>query len=108
MDASFRAEPVAPPERLYHGTVERFLTSIRHQGLRKKQRTHVHLAATESVARQVAGRRGDAIVLKIEAGRMAAEGFEFFLSENGVWLVDHVPRAFILFPRGAIRRPRPS
>ena len=99
-------EATAPPELLYHGTVERFLTSIRHQGLRKKKRAHVHLSASEAVARQVGGRRGEAIILKVEAARMASEGFEFFLSENGVWLVDHVPRAFILFPRGAIRRPR--
>ncbi|MEM9175291.1 MAG: RNA 2'-phosphotransferase [Myxococcota bacterium] len=100
-------EAVTPPDLLFHGTVERFLTSIRHQGLRKKQRTHVHLSATESIARQVGGRRGEAVVLKVESGRMAAEGFAFYRSENGVWLVDRVPRAFLLFPRGAIRRRRP-
>lgn len=98
--------PVDPPEILYHGTVERFLTSIRTQGLRKRKRRHVHLSQTEAGARQVGSRRGDAVVLKVEAARMAAARFDFFLSENGVWLVDHVPRAFILFPRGAVRKPR--
>ena len=98
--------PVDPPEILYHGTVERFLTSIRTQGLRAKRRSHVHLASSEALARRVGGRRDEAIVLKVEAARMAAAGFEFFRTERGVWLVDHVPRAFLLFPRGAVRKPR--
>ncbi len=104
-DAPGRA-PLSPPEILYHGTFERFLTSIRHQGLRKKTRSHVQLAATEAGARKTGGRREEVVVLNVEAGRMAAEGFAFFQTESGVWLVDHVPRAFLLFPRGAIRRPR--
>ena len=33
-------EPVHPPELLFHGTVERFLDSIRTQGLRRGNRTH--------------------------------------------------------------------
>lgn len=37
--------PVAPPEVLYHGTAERFLTSIKQQGLIKGKRHHVHLSA---------------------------------------------------------------
>jgi putative RNA 2'-phosphotransferase len=106
-DAQHALVPIDPPEVLYHGTVERFLTSIRTQGLRPKRRSHVHLAASEALARRVGGRRDEAIVLKVEAARMAAAGFEFFRTESGVWLVDHVPRAFLLFPRGAVRRPRP-
>lgn len=34
-------------------------------------------------------------LLKINAARMFAEGHRFFCSENGVWLTDRVPPAFI-------------
>ena len=85
----------APPELLYHGTVERFLDAIRVEGLRRGARHHVHLSATRDVATSVGSRRGRPIVVEVEAGAMAREGFEFFRSENGVWLTDHVPARFL-------------
>src|SRR5690606_27740418 len=36
-------------------------------------------------------RRGEPVVLVVEAGRMAADGHEFRVSENGVWLTGRVP-----------------
>jgi RNA:NAD 2'-phosphotransferase (TPT1/KptA family) len=35
------------------------------------------------------------LVLRIDAKAMAADGHPFFLSENGVWLTDSVPTAFL-------------
>ncbi|MFZ4572767.1 MAG: RNA 2'-phosphotransferase, partial [Phycisphaerales bacterium] len=87
-----------PPEILYHGTVERFLDSIRREGLRKKKRHHVHLSADVETASRVGDRRGEAIILSVAAGAMSRAGHEFFLSANGVWLVDAVPPAFLTFP----------
>jgi putative RNA 2'-phosphotransferase len=43
--------PREPPEVLYHGTVSRFLASIRSEGLRRGARTHVHLSRDEETAR---------------------------------------------------------
>lgn len=43
-------EPRVPPATLYHGTVDRFLASIRSQGLRPSNRHHVHLSADEASA----------------------------------------------------------
>jgi putative RNA 2'-phosphotransferase len=40
-------------------------------------------------------RRGAAIVLKVAAGRMHAEGHVFYRSANGVWLTEHVPPDYI-------------
>jgi len=37
-------EPTDPPEFLYHGTIERFLSHIKFQGLLKMNRHHVHLS----------------------------------------------------------------
>src|SRR3954468_573103 len=36
--------PATPPPLLYHGTVDRFLDSIREKGLIKGDRHHVHLS----------------------------------------------------------------
>jgi putative RNA 2'-phosphotransferase len=84
-----------PPERLYHGTVDRFLESIRREGLVKGSRTHVHLSSERETARIVAARRGRPVILTIDARAMHAEGRVFFLSENGVWLTEHVPATFL-------------
>ncbi|MES2486775.1 MAG: hypothetical protein V4581_12620 [Bacteroidota bacterium] len=29
------------------------------------------------------------------AGQMHNDGFEFYLSDNGVWLTDHVPAKYV-------------
>lgn len=90
--------PAEPPAMLYHGTVERFLRSIRHDGLLPRERHHVHLSATRRTAEQVGGRRGSPVVLVVDAARMRADGLRFLRSENGVWLVDRVPAQYLKFP----------
>jgi putative RNA 2'-phosphotransferase len=86
---------VEPPELLYHGTVPRFLDSIRREGLKKGNRHHVHLSPDVGKATKVGQRRGRPVILVIEAGRMFRDGHKFFRSENGVWLTDAVPPAYI-------------
>ena len=87
--------PAAPPAILFHGTVARFLPSIRRRGLVKGARHHVHLSETIEIAARVGGRRGQPVVLRIRAAEMAAAGHVFFLTPNAVWLTEHVPAAFI-------------
>lgn len=89
---------VSPPERLYHGTATRFLESIRRSGLHPAGRRHVHLSADEATATAVGRRHGEPVVLVVRAGAMAAAGHAFFLSDNGVWLTERVPVAFLGFP----------
>ncbi len=91
-------ERVAPPPVLYHGTVARFLDSIRERGLVSGRRHHVHLSADVATARAVGARRGRPVVLTIDAATMVADGHRFFRSANGVWLVDHVPSRFLAGP----------
>lgn len=91
-------EPCAPPKMLYHGTVERFLASIRSEGLRRGARHHVHLSASREAALRVGQRRGRPVVLGVRAEEMAAAGFAFFRTPNDVWLVDHVPPQFLIAP----------
>jgi len=87
-----------PPAMLYHGTATRFLPSIRAEGLLKGNRHHVHLSAERKTAHAVGGRHGVPLVLSIRATAKQEQGFAFFLSENGVWLTEHVPVEFIHFP----------
>ena len=87
-----------PPPVLYHGTVAKFLGVIRAEGLRKGQRHHVHLSATLETAVRVGQRRGRALVLEVAAQAMARDGHRFFVSPNGVWLVEHVPPSYLAFP----------
>ena len=87
--------PETPPEVLYHGTVERFVSSILSDGLDKRARQHVHLSPDIATATRVGSRRGRPIILKIAAAHMHSAGFRFFRSANGVWLTDQVPPQYI-------------
>lgn len=88
-------KPIKPPEILYHGTATRFLESILKEGLKPQARQHVHLSTEIETAVAVAQRYGKPVILRVEAGRMFEQGFTFFLSDNGVWLTESVPTAFI-------------
>lgn len=96
IDLDLKRSP--PPELLYHGTVERFLSSIRESGLISKERTHVHLSPNKGTATRVGQRRGEPIILEIRAQAMHAAGHSFYLSANGVWLTASIPPEFIDFP----------
>ena len=88
-------EPQAPPELLYHGTVERFLESILTKGLKKMGRNHVHLSPDIDTARKVGARRGAPVILIVEAQTMCAAQHVFYCTANGVWLTDHVPPNYL-------------
>ena len=87
--------PETPPAKLYHGTVERSVSSIMAEGLDKRARQHVHLSPDLDTATRVGSRRGQPIILEIAAAEMHAAGFSFFRTENGVWLTDKVPPQYI-------------
>ena len=94
LDLGLRA--AVPPDTLYHGTKLRFLIAILGQGLTRQERHHVHLSADIATAAGVAGRRkGDDVLLRIDAKAMADAGHPFFISENGVWLTEKVPPVFL-------------
>jgi putative RNA 2'-phosphotransferase len=90
--------PATPPDVLFHGTPARFVDAIRREGLKKMQRHHVHLSPTRETAEKVGQRRGQEVVLRIDAARMHADGVTFYRTPNDVWLVDAVPAEYIRFP----------
>ncbi|MCG8346522.1 MAG: RNA 2'-phosphotransferase [Chloroflexales bacterium] len=84
-----------PPAILYHGTGERTVEAILRQGLLKMTRHHVHLARDIATARTVGARHGRPVVFAVDAAAMQAVGWTFYCSDNGVWLVDHVPLEYL-------------
>jgi len=84
-----------PPEILYHGTGNSSVQSILETGIEKKNRQHVHLSSDIETAVKVGKRHGKPYVFKVLAGKMYTDQFEFFLSDNGVWLTDNVPAKYL-------------
>jgi putative RNA 2'-phosphotransferase len=88
-------EPTTPPDALYHGTADRNVQAILKSGLARMSRHHVHLSATTETARRVGMRHGRPVVLAVDAAAMSRDGFVFYRSDNGVWLVDEVPAEYL-------------
>lgn len=98
VDVELGYQPSKPPEFLCHGTPRQFVELIKSSGLKKMKRHHVHMHADPNLANEVGNRRGKSVLLKVRALEMHEQGFEFFVTENNVWLTDHVPAKFINFP----------
>lgn len=88
-------EEKEPPKFLYHGTGEKYVSSILEQGLIPKSRLYVHLSKDIETAKNVGRRHGKEIVYKIEAHEMYQDGYKFYLSVNGVWLAKGVPLQYM-------------
>ena len=87
--------PRDPPGVLYHGTARARLEKITAEGLHRMGRHHVHLSPDAETAHRVGARHGKPVVLEVAAGRMAADGHVFYVSDNGVWLTDAVPPTYL-------------
>ena len=87
--------PSVPPDVLFHGTPVPNVAPIRREGLRRGSRHHVHLSPDAATADRVGSRRGPAAVLRVAAGRMAADGLVLYVTDNGVWLTDAVPPEYL-------------
>ena len=86
---------VVPLEFLYHGTVQKYVDSIMETGLSKQSRNYLHLSKDIDTATNVGSRRGSPVILKIHALDMHKDGHVFYISKNGVYLIDLVPSKYI-------------
>lgn len=93
-------ERAVPPDVLYHGTAVRFTESINEQGLISKSRLYVHLSKDYATAINVGRRHGKPIVYEVDCARMVKDGYEFFISVNGVWLTREVPAQYLSITQG--------
>jgi putative RNA 2'-phosphotransferase len=86
-----------PPEYLYHGTTKENLSQIAEGGLLPMSRQYVHLSIDEATATIVGNRkRGELVIIKIQAAQAYKDGVPFYQEENGIWLADHVPAKYFL------------
>ena len=94
VDITFKA--ATPPDVLYHGTADRFYFSILEKGILPMNRQFVHLSKDEETARKVGKRHGKEVVLKVNCKEMVEDGYPFFISDNGVYLVPNVPPQYLI------------
>lgn len=86
-----------PPATLLHGTALKNIEAIKLKGLIAGQRQYVHLTEISDTAKATGIRYGKPIILTIDSLIMYQDGFKFFLSDNEVWLTEHVPVKYIGF-----------
>ena len=88
-------EEKIPPDILWHGTGEKYVSSIDRQGLIPKSRLYVHLSSDMETARKVGCRHGRPVIYQVDCRRMVQDGYSFFLSANKVWLTKEVPVQYL-------------
>lgn len=59
------------------------------------RRHHVHLSSDKETAKVVTNGRGKAVIFEVEAEQMFNDGYEFYKSENDVWLTDYMSVDYI-------------
>lgn len=87
--------PREPPAILFHGTGRQNVAAILANGLSRMGRHHVHLSVDAATAETVGRRHGRPVILEVAAGAMAAAGFDFYVTANGVWLAEAVPPDYL-------------
>lgn len=95
VEVDLQLTPAIPPAVLYHGTCDRAVASIWQTGLSKMSRHHVHLTTDIQTAKNVGQRHGRPVVFAVNSQDMHADKYDFYCSDNGVWLVDSVPSQYL-------------
>lgn len=96
VEIDLQLEPKVPPPILYHGTAKEAVESILSKGLCKMLRHHVHLSTDRETAQKVGARHGIPVIFTVDAAAMQTDGYPFYCSENGVWLVEQVLPKYLL------------
>ena len=95
VEFDLQLEPLTPPPLLYHGTGHRTADAIAEAGIMRMARHHVHLSSDIATATAVGARHGRPVIFEVDAEAMHRDGFLFYRSANGVWLVDRVPPEYL-------------
>lgn len=87
---------IVPPEYLFHGTsIANYNHICRDKMIKPMKRQYVHLCTKPMEALYVGSRHGAPIVLRIHAKDMFNDGYEFYISENGVYLTLGIPTKYV-------------
>lgn len=88
-------QEVVPPVVLWHGTGEKYVSSINEIGLIPKTRLYVHLSSDVETAHKVGIRHGKCVIYQVDARKMYEDGYHFYLSINHVYLTKAVPIQYL-------------
>ncbi|MDP1512905.1 RNA 2'-phosphotransferase [Paenibacillus ottowii] len=83
--------PGNPPDVLYHGTNKQALPFIMADGLDPVGRQYVHLSESTNFAALAGSRRGELVMLKVNAIKAREEGIAFYYAGHEVWLAEWIP-----------------
>ena len=90
---------VIPPDILYHGTSKIAAESIKIEGLKKMNRLYVHLTDKIEMAKSTGMRHAktndNLCIFCLDCKKMVQDGFKFLKSNNGIYLIDHVPSKYL-------------
>lgn len=95
IDVDVELKEYVPASDLYHGTHPKAIEAIMNDGLMPMSRLYVHLSKDRETAIKVGSRRGQPVILKIDAVRAHADGHQFWISNNGVVLSKGIPPSYI-------------
>ena len=95
IDVEMEFKEKVPPNTLYHGTSTKFLDSISKHGILKGNRQYVHLSKDVETAIKVGSRHGKPVALVVDCNKMVEDGYKFYLSDNDIWLTDHIPYKYV-------------
>lgn len=75
---------------LWHGTSDKYLESIKKNGLISGNRMYVHLSGDKATAIKVGNRHGgETYLICVNAYKMHMDGILIYISRNGVYNVKH-------------------
>ncbi len=90
-------KPEIPNEILYHGTATKNLSGIIENGLKSGQRQYVHLSDNIEIAKEIGKRHGKAFIIEIETKELIKNGWEFYKTEQNIWLTTDIPTKYLDF-----------
>lgn len=92
---------VEPPEHLFHGTAAEAVAPILQTGLEARSRQYVHLTSDYGMARTVARRHSqDIVILIIQALAVHRAGVIFHNPAANIYLAQAIPARFIAAKEG--------
>jgi putative RNA 2'-phosphotransferase len=89
--------PSVPPNILYHGTNSKAISDILRTGVQPMNRQYVHLSETTKFASLAGKRRGELVLVVVDAQRAHNAGVKFYPAGGEVWLSEAIPPQFIKY-----------
>lgn len=94
VDVDLRLNSQVHPPILFHGTAEKYIDSIKAQGILPQSRVYVHLTEDIDLAMKTGSRHGNPIILKVSTEPLLKAACLFYRTNNGIWLTKRVPAEY--------------